>query len=244
MTMTRSEFPQPASLGAVEDGLPASEANAGGGHVTVHHDATSQSGGASLIRAAAERTLSREIEAAQILIAHLKEIGEDDDKQLVADTLEGELNLQEAVESVIKSIVEEDEVLIEGINKARARLEVRKSDAETRIERKRAILLTAMQLLDLKKIVTPHATVSVRPVPPKLVVVNEESVPVEFFKRADPVLDKKTLTDRLKALAAERETLLKMPSGEERTKALAALEARAIPGVELSNGGQTIQIRT
>lgn len=191
-----------------------------------------------------EYNLSREIEAARLLIQQLKELGEDDDVQLVGDTIEGELNIQQAIEAVVKSIVEQDEVLIEGINKVRSELEARKSAAEIRIERKRTMILTAMQLADLKKIVTPHRTVSRKPTPSKLIITDESLIPVEYFKRPDAVADKAALTKALKEMESIYEGLMKMEAGEERNAALETHALMRIPGVELSNGGETVALRS
>jgi hypothetical protein len=191
-----------------------------------------------------EYNLSREIEAARLLIQQLKEIGADDDIQLVGDTIEGELNIQQAVEAVVKSIVEQDEVLIEGINKVRAELESRKTAAESRIERKRTMILTAMQLADLKKIVTPHRTVSRKSIPAKLLITDESLIPGQYFKRPDPVPDKAQLTKTLKELEDVLEGITKMEAGDERNAALEAFALKRIPGVELSNGGETVALRS
>lgn len=191
-----------------------------------------------------EYNLSREIEAARLLIQQLKELGADDDVQLVSDTIEGELNIQQAIEAVVKSIVEQDEVLIEGINKVRSELETRKSAAENRIERKRTMILTAMQLADLKKIVTPHRTVSRKSTPSKLIITDESLIPVEYFKRPDAVADKAALTKALKEMESIYEGLMKMEAGEERNAALETHTLMRIPGVELSNGGETVALRS
>lgn len=190
-----------------------------------------------------EYNLSREIQAARLLIQQLKEVGADDDVQLVSDTIEGELSIQQAVEVVVRSIVEQDEVLIEGINKVRAELENRKSAVESRIERKRTMILTAMQLADLKKIVTPHRTVSRKSVPAKLLITDESLIPGQYFKRPDPVPDKAQLTKTLKELEDEREAITKMEPSDDRTAALEAFALKRIPGVELSNGGETVALR-
>lgn len=191
-----------------------------------------------------EYNLSREIEAARLLVQQLKEIGADDDVRLVGDTIEGELNIQQAIAAVVKSIVEQDEVLIEGINKVRSELESRKSAAESRIERKRTMILTAMQLADLKKIVTPHRTVSRKPTPSKLIIIDESLIPVEYFTRPDAVTDKAALTKALKEMEKIYEGLVKMEAGEERNAALEAHALKRIPGVELSNGSETVALRS
>jgi hypothetical protein len=53
---------------------------------------------------------------------------------------------------------------------------------------------------------------------PKAIILNEADIPSKFWKAQDPKLDRKAVLDALKA-------------------------KEAVAGAELSNGGETIQIR-
>lgn len=190
-----------------------------------------------------EYDLSRQIEAARLLVQHMKDIGADDDVQLVADTLEGELSIEEAIATAVRSIVEEDEVLIEGINKVRAVLETRRTAAQGRIERKRALILTAMQIAGKSRVVTPHRTVSIKKVAPSLNIVDESLIPAQFFERPEPVPQKRKLLDVLRGLSERQQAALKIDDLEVRQRELDDIKASQIPGVELSPETQTIQLR-
>jgi hypothetical protein len=62
------------------------------------------------------------------------------------------------------------------------------------------------------------ATLTRKPVPPKVQILDEAAIPSQFWKRADPALDKKAIGDALKA-------------------------KQDVPGATLSNGGETISLR-
>ncbi len=64
---------------------------------------------------------------------------------------------------------------------------------EARAERKRALLTQVMERAQLKKLQEPDFTVSLRAVPPGLVVCNEADIPQEFWKPQAPKLDRKGL---------------------------------------------------
>lgn len=140
------------------------------------------------------------------------------DPAAILDTLEGETDLHEALAEVAKS-AKEDEALAKGLALYIAELTERKSRMETTAERKRNLLIMAMEKASLANVRRPEITITLKPVPPKLVVNDEAKVPAEFFKVPDPVIDRASLK--------------------------AALEAGTIiDGASLSNGGVTVQLRS
>jgi hypothetical protein len=196
--------------------------------------------------ASEERILHLEMEAARTLVAQLNEAGLSDDSQLLADTIEGETNIETAIGKVVESIILEDNVALEGISRAETFLKDRKSRVEDRIERKKAMILTAMQIAELKTVKTPLATITKKLTAAKVIVTDESLIPTEFFKTPEPVLDKKLLNDRVKARALLIDEAMQVKDDADRKTKLAMIEATSppIPGAELSNGSATIQLRS
>ena len=161
-------------------------------------------------------TLNREAEAAASLIASMKDVlaGDDD---LTSDTIEGETNLVEAINHAVARLAEID-AHNDAIKTQISNLKKRSDRFDAQAERLRAAVTLAMEMATLKKLELPIATVSLRSVPPKVIIASEADVPSTFWKQPDPVLDKKAIMEALKA---------KTP----------------VPGAELSNGGMSIQVR-
>jgi hypothetical protein len=141
---------------------------------------------------------------------------EEADVQLMLDMIEGSTNLHEAVCVVAEEILE-DEILLEGTKAMATALAERRSRIEKSIETRRGIILMAMDRASVPTIKSPTCTLSVRDIPPKVVVVNEAEIPATYFVAAEPKLDKRAL-------------------GE-------ALKSGAVPGAELSNGGVGLTLR-
>lgn len=142
---------------------------------------------------------------------------EESDPAAILDTLEGETNLHEALMVMAESALD-DESMAEAIQLRIERLQQRKSRCEITADRKRGIIIMAMERAGLKTVKGAAATLTMRDVAPKAVIEDEAVMPARFFKPQDPKLDKSSLTDALKA-------------GE------------AIPGARLSNGGVSLTIR-
>lgn len=161
------------------------------------------------------RGLQIESEVAKTLLANIRAvIG--DDEQAAADAIEGETNLDLALSAALER-VSEIETMIAAIKAREASLKERRD----RLDRQASLIRTAMgealEQAGLKRMELPEATLSLRPLPQKALVIDEASIPSQFWKRADPKLD-------LRALAM-------------------ALKEGPVPGATLSNGGQTVQIR-
>lgn len=157
----------------------------------------------------------KDIDAIKALRAGIEALTDDEDA--VRDTLDGEVDLTSLVTRLLDSI-NADEALMEGITGYARRLKARADRYKARVEAKRALIQQAMEISMRRSIETPVATVSIRKVAAKVVVTDETKVPAEFWKRPPPELDKRAL--------------------------LAALKAGDVPGAQLSNGGETIDIRT
>lgn len=160
--------------------------------------------------------LAREAEAARTLLLNIADVVADDE-DAKQDAIEGETNFKEAATHAVARLAE-IEALSDAIKAQRANLSDRLSRLEQQSENIRAAIQAAMATAELAKLELAQATITLKAVPPKAVVVSEADVPSEFWKRADPKLDLKALLAALK-------------------------DKRVVPGAELSNGGQTVQFR-
>lgn len=145
-------------------------------------------------------------------------LGEEADPKLILDTIEGETNLAEACVIVLEE-THEDEALLEGLKAKIDELKVRQGRIEKSIETRRNIIAMAMDKAGLQTIKSPLGTMTLRPTPPKVQVIDEAEIPARFWKPSDPKLDRAALAEALKA----RET---------------------VPGAALSNAGIALSIRT
>lgn len=167
-----------------------------------------------------EYAVRRQTEAAKSLLTSLHEQGADDDAELVADAIEGETDLVEAIDAAMAEI-DECELLIAGLKAKETEFEARRKTIERRAERVRALIEQAMFATDQKTMKLPTATISLTQRAPGLVVTNEADIPSRFFveqERPAPKLDKKALAAAIKA-------------GEE------------VPGATLDNGSVSLSVR-
>ncbi len=161
--------------------------------------------------------LTREAQAVRDLLAALKDIiGEDED--FTADAIEGQTDFVEVVNMLLAQDGE-DAAAVEGIQSYLDKLSKRALTINTRIERRRNLLLAALQTAGVKTLRCPLGTVGLRATPAKAITTDESRIPEEFWKPRDPTLDRRALLAALK-------------------------DGRKIPGAELSNGGVCISIRT
>jgi len=87
-----------------------------------------------------------------------------------------------------------------------------------RADIRRALIASALEIAELKKLETPAGTIFVRAFAPKAIINDESAIPSDYFETPAPKLNKSAVAAALK-------------------------EGRDIPGATLSNGGSTIQIR-
>ncbi|AUX76371.1 siphovirus Gp157 family protein [Sinorhizobium fredii] len=163
----------------------------------------------------------RQTEAAKTLLSSLRNQGVDDDAELVADAIEGETNLVEAIEAAIAEL-DECDVLVTGLKAKEEEFETRRKMIERRADRVRALIEQAMLATDQTSMKLPTATLSLTKRAPALIVVDEADIPAKYWveqPRPAPKLDKKALTADLR-------------------------EANAtIPGATLDNGSFSLTVR-
>jgi hypothetical protein len=192
--------------------------------------------------------LRKESEAARLLLAGLAEMGLEDDDQLLGDAVEGETDLIEATAAALDGI-DEDEVLVAGIEEKLRQLADRKKAAKERIGRRRGLIEQAMAIAWADQpLRLPSATLSLSRRQREIVITEEADVPATFWipqPPPPPKLDKKTLRDQLRARAAALEEARAIEDAEQRQLALARIETEhpPVPGCDLDNGGFTLTIR-
>jgi hypothetical protein len=158
----------------------------------------------------------READAAKALKASLAELGEDD--QLLCDCIEGETGLLQAIDALLARMTE-SRSMIEGLAVVIGDLEARRRRYEARLEVDRGLIEQALLVAELGKLERPVATLSMSGRSPKVEVHTPADVPSEFWRPADPVLDRRAL-------------------------ARALGEGRAVPGACLSNAAPSLTVRT
>lgn len=166
-------------------------------------------------KASASHSLHIQIEAARVLLANFRDVLSDD-AQAIADTVEGETSLHEAIEKGLRRIAE-IEILETGIKATMENLKARQSRLIEQKEGLRTSLTVAMEIAALPKLETAVGTISLKKVPPKLQIVDEAAIPSRFFKPQEPRLDKIALAAALKA-------------------------KEVVSGAQMDNGGLTIAI--
>lgn len=142
---------------------------------------------------------------------------DDVDEQTLLDTLEGAVDLPEALCAVGEEIGEL-EIQEAGLTAKITELQDRKSRVVASIGNLRGVILMAMDKAELETVRGPLFTITARRTPPKVEVVNEADLPARFWKQADPKIDKTALNEAVKG-------------GE------------AVPGTRMGNGGLSLTIR-
>lgn len=159
----------------------------------------------------------KEAKAALALRESLASLNEDD--ALLIDMIEGETGLFEVFDKLLARMTA-DQALIVGIDAVVSDLESRKARFAKRRETDRALIEQALMIAEIETAVErPAGTLSLTKRPAKLVISTESDIPADYWKPADPVLDKKALTAALK-------------------------DGATIPGAMLSNAAPSLTIRT
>lgn len=166
------------------------------------------------------RKIAIETEAAKRLLVQLRDNGHGDDDELVADSIEGQTSIHEAIAAAIDEIDMLEVSIIGAAAKEAAIAEFRKAK-ERRVEFIRAAIEQAMLATEQEKLSLPTATVFISKRKPGLIVENEADIPSEFFITPEapaPKLDRKALAGAL--------------SG-----------GRSVPGATLDNGSVSLSVR-
>jgi len=162
--------------------------------------------------------LSFEVSRFEHLRRHLMETYPDIDDETLFDTLEGATSLNEAVGAIVRSALG-DEALVQALKARIESMRERLSRIQHSASNKRRAALEAMERIDLKKIVEPDFTISVRPGSPGVVVTCEAEIPDAYKVPQQPKVDRRRILDALKGGAD-------------------------VPGAILSNIQNTLSVRT
>lgn len=119
------------------------------------------------------------------------------DDETLADTLDGETRLNEALAAVLRSR-EEDLALVTGLKARIETMRARLERFQDRAERKRGLVADVMVRADIRRLIMPDFTASLRTVPPGLIVEDEAQVPEAFWKPQAPKLDRAALGEALR----------------------------------------------
>ncbi|HZP08758.1 siphovirus Gp157 family protein [Methyloceanibacter sp.] len=147
----------------------------------------------------------------------LSEYPEADDETL-RDTLEGITDLHEMIAAVIRSALV-DEALQTGLRTRLEEMRRRLERLEARSAKKRELALEALAESGLKRLEQPDFTAFTRAGLPGVIIVSEEAIPVAYWIRQPPKLDRQALLSDLK-------------------------RGGAIPGAQLSNPKLVLSVRT
>ncbi len=163
-------------------------------------------------------SLSHELSHHQYLRDKLQEEFPDADEDTLRDTLEGMTNLTDMLGAVLRSQLE-DLDLTAALRARMADMQERLARIDVRAAKKRELVISTMERADIRKITEADFTVSLRPKPPPLVLVDEKEIPEDFWKPQPAKLDRQGLIAALKA-------------------------GRDVAGATLGNSALTISVRT
>jgi Siphovirus Gp157 len=119
------------------------------------------------------------------------------DDETLSNTLEGINDLREMLAELVRSALE-DEALLSGLSTRLTEMRARVQRLEYRADKKRELARRVMAEAEIRTLVEPDFTASLRQGAPPLEIVAEELIPEPFWKPQAPKLD------RLALLAALR----------------------------------------
>lgn len=135
---------------------------------------------------------------------------DEDDDVLLADMLEAETDLHPMLEKLL-GWIEQDEGAAAALKQQVEDRTERKRRFEARVATKREAITALLEIAGLDKLQLPEATLSIRRLPPKTLVADEQAIPDEYVR-----------IKRVPDMAAIK----------------AAVESGvAVPGTTMSNGG-------
>jgi hypothetical protein len=140
------------------------------------------------------------------------------DDDALTDTVDGLTNLSDMLAEIIRSRLD-DLTFCDALRGRIREMQSRLARLTERADRKQRVVAATMDDVGLNKLVEPDFTLSLRSLPPQLVVTAENTIPEAFWRPQAPKLERQALLAALKA-------------GEQ------------VPGAVLDNGGTTISVRT
>ncbi len=142
----------------------------------------------------------------------------DADEETLVDTLEGMTSLTDSLAELLRSS-QEDQSLASALRSRMSDMQARGGRFEDRARKKRELVCTVMEEAELKKLMEPDFTVSLRPARAPLMIIDEAAIPGDYWKPQPAKLDRMGLISVLGA-------------------------GRDIAGAVLGNPSMTISVRT
>ncbi len=142
----------------------------------------------------------------------------DADEETLMDTLEGMTSLTDSLAELLRSS-QEDQSLASALRSRMSDMQERCGRFEDRARKKRELVCTVMAEAELKKLMEPDFTVSLRPARAPLMIIDEAAIPGDYWKPQPAKLDRMGLISALS-------------------------NGRDIPGAVLGNPPMTISVRT
>ncbi len=142
----------------------------------------------------------------------------DADEETLMDTLEGMTSLTDSLAELIRSSPE-DQSLASALRGRMSDMQERCARFEERARKKRNLVCTVMEEAELKKLMEPDFTVSLRPSRAPLMIIDEAAIPGDYWKPQPAKLDRMGLISALS-------------------------NGRDIAGAVLGNPPMTISVRT
>ncbi len=120
----------------------------------------------------------------------------DADEETLRDTLEGMTSLTDSLAELLRSS-QEDQSLASALRSRMADMQERCARFEERARKKRELVCTVMEEADLKKLVEPDFTVSLRPSRAPLMILDEAAIPGDYWRPQPAKLDRMGLISAL-----------------------------------------------
>jgi hypothetical protein len=139
-----------------------------------------------------------ELVAHQLSKERLREEFPEIDDQTLNDTLEGITDLREILAELVRSALE-DEALSSGLSTRLAEMKARAQRLGDRAEKKRALALRTMIEAEIRTLLVPDFTASLRRAAPSLEIIAEEIIPDAYWKPQPAKLDRQTMLATLKS---------------------------------------------
>ncbi len=139
-----------------------------------------------------------------------------EDQQALDDTLEGISYVPDMIASYVRD-AREDEAHVTALSLMIREISDRKARFELRAKRRREIAQHLMEAVDMRKLEMPDFTASIRAVPSRVEIDDETALP---------------------------DVLCKIVRVPDKAAIKAALEISPVSGARMTNGGETLSIRT
>ena len=145
-----------------------------------------------------EPKLAAEVSHHEYLREQLREHFPAADEETLADTLDGETNLNEMLAQIIRSQLD-DMAMVEAIKARISDMNNRAARILVRADKKRALVLSIMERAGIKQLSEPDMTVSLRTSPAPVIITDELIIPECFWTPQPPKLNKNSLKDAIGA---------------------------------------------